>query len=59
MKLLQDESKLDILSWNSNGDGFFVANPKRFSAGLIRKHFKVPWFSTFVENLFKWGFVSL
>ena len=59
MKFLEDESNSDILSWNSNGDGFFVVNTNRFLAGPMRKHFKITRFSTFVEKLFQWGFVPL
>ena len=59
MEFLEDESKSNILSWNSDGDGFFVVNTKRFVAGPMKKQFKVARFNTFVKKLFQWGFVPL
>ena len=60
-KSAEDESKSDILSWDSEGYSFFVVNTKRFVAGPTKKKFKVARFNTFVKNkkLFQWGFVPL
>jgi HSF-type DNA-binding len=56
MKVLDDRSNHDIISWMPEGDAFTILNHRKFTMDRMPKLFKIRNMSSFVRKLTRWGF---
>lgn len=58
MKLLDDPTNDDVLTYLPDGESFVIVDPKKFTTDLMPQHFQVARFSTFTRRLKRWGFAQ-